>query len=235
MKRAVLAQSAHFAQQARNLLVRNLGWKLLSLAIATLLWILVASEPQLSTFATVRLEYRDLPSDLEISSEPVGSVSLELEGPAAELRGVSDGGIHPAVVIDMSGVQPGERTFTVDSGNVKTSRGVRLVRAIPSEVRFRFERRAERSVPVRVRFAGEGAHGYYVARAIAEPSELQIVGPASRVARIAAAVTDPVDVTNAVGSSEYHVNAYVDDPYVRFQTSPQVRVSVTMVKKPEGE
>ncbi len=220
-----------YAQQAGRVLLHNLGWKLASLAIATLLWILVASEPQLSTFASVRLEYRGLPSDLEISSEPVDSVSLELVGPAAELRGLGDSAIHPAVIIDMSGVRPGERTFTIDSDNVKTSRGVQLVRSIPSEVRFRFEERAERAVPVVVRFAGEGVNGYEVARQSVEPAELQIVGPASRVARVTAAVTDPVDVTNAVGAAEFHVNAYVDDPYVRFKGSPRVKVDVTMVKQ----
>jgi YbbR domain-containing protein len=225
------AQVRVYAQHARRLLLNNPGWKLLSLAIAAVLWALVATEPQLSTFATVRLEYKDVPTNLEISSEPVDTISLELQGPSAELRSLGERGTRPAVVIDMSGVRPGERTFTIDSRNVKMTRGVRLVRAIPSEVRFRFEPRMERTVPVKVRFTGEGAHGYSVAGASVEPAELEIVGPASRVARVTAAFTDPVDVTNAVGPSEYHVNAFVDDPYIRFQTSPQVKVNVTMVRK----
>ena len=51
-----------------------------------LLWVLVASEPEFSTFVTVRLEYKNLPDDLEISSEPVDTISLELRGPSGELR-----------------------------------------------------------------------------------------------------------------------------------------------------
>ena len=77
-----------------QLVFHNFGWKLLSLAIAVVLWALVASEPELSEFATVRLEYRNLPDDLEISSDPVSSVSLELRGPSGELRGA--GRRHPA-------------------------------------------------------------------------------------------------------------------------------------------
>ncbi len=225
------AHIRQYAQHGRRLLLDNLGWKLLSIAIATLLWALVTSEPRISTFATVRLEYKDLPSDLEISSDPVSTVSLELEGPSAELRGLGNGGVEAAVVLDMSGVRPGERTFTIDRSTVKTSRGVHLVRAIPSEVHFRFERRTESSVPVVVRFTGEGADGYYVAHHSAQPAELPIVGPASRVARVTAAVTDPVDVSRAVGTSEFHVNAFVDDPYVRFETASRVTVKVTMVKR----
>jgi len=215
-----------------QVLLHNFWWKLAALGIAVVLWALVANEPELSTFATVRLEYKNLPDDLEISSmEPVGTITLELRGPSGELRGVGDGGIHPAVVLDMAGVAPGQRTFPITSRNASLSRGVRLERAIPSEARFTFERRLARSVPVHVRFTGEDAHGYVVARDEAQPPELTIVGPASRVDAVKAVETDPVDVSNAVGSSEYRVNAFAGDPYVRFQSTPQVTVVVTMKKK----
>ena len=46
-----------------------------------------------------------------------------------------------------------------------------------------------------------------------------------------AVVTDPIDVSNVVGTSEFRVNAFVEDPYVRFEGSPQVTVTVTMKKK----
>ena len=213
-----------------QLVFHNLGWKLLALAIAVVLWALVASEPELSEFATVRLEYRNLPEYLEIGSDPVGSVSLELRGPSGELRGVGDG-IQPAVVLDMSDVRPGERTFTIGAGNVKLARGVRMVRSIPSEVRFLFERRVVRFVPVGVRTTGQGQNGYTVAHQSVTPDRLEIAGPSSRVARIAAAVTDPVDLSSAVGTSQFRVNAFVDDSFVRFQSSPQVVVTVTMKKK----
>jgi len=213
-----------------RLVFHNFWWKVLALAIAVVLWALVASEPELSEFATVRLEYRNLPDDLEISSDPVTSVSLELRGPSGELRGVGDG-IQPAVVFDMSDVRPGERTFTIGAGNVKLARGVRMVRSVPSEVRFLFERRVVRFVPVGVRTTGQGQNGYTVAHQSVAPDRLEIAGPSSRVARIAAAVTDPVDLSSVVGTSQFRVNAFVEDSFVRFQSSPQVVVTVTMKKK----
>jgi YbbR domain-containing protein len=213
-----------------RLVFHNFGWKLLALAIAVVLWAVVASEPELSEYATVRLEYRNLPDDLEIGSDPVSQVSLELRGPSGELRGVGDG-IQPAVVLDMSDVQPGERTFTIGASNVKLARGVRLVRSIPSEVRFLFERRMVRFVPVMVRITGQGQNGYTVAHQSVTPDRLEIAGPGSRVASIKAAVTDPVDLSSVVGTSKFRVNAFVDDSFVRFQTSPQVVVTVTMKKK----
>jgi YbbR domain-containing protein len=114
---------------------------------------------------------------------------------------------------------------------VQLARGVHLVRSIPSEVRFLFERRMVRFVPVVVRTTGQGQNGYTVAHQSVTPDRLEIAGPGSRVARITAAVTDPVDLSSVVGTSEFRVNAFVDDSFVRFQTSPQVVVTVTMKKK----
>src|SRR5438309_10757334 len=102
----------------RELIFSNLLWKLLALAIEVVIWARVATEPELSTFATVRLEYKNLPEGLEISSEPVTSVLLELRGPEGELRGVGDT-VRPAVVLDLSGMGPGEHTLSVSDGNVR--------------------------------------------------------------------------------------------------------------------
>jgi YbbR domain-containing protein len=216
------------------LLFENLAWKLLALAVAVLIWALVATEPELSTFTTVRLEYKNLPDDLEISSDPVTSVVLELRGPSGELRGIGET-LRPAVVLDMTTVQPGQRTFMIGDGNVKLARGVSLVRSIPSEARFTFEERASRSVPVQARFTGEGRNGYMVAHYDLSPRRVLLTGPKSRVAQIGAAITDLVDVSSVVGSSEFRVNAFVDDPFVRFATSPLVAVVVTMKKIREAD
>ena len=130
---------------------RNAGWKLLSLLIAVLLWMTVASEPELATFVGVPVEYKNLPSDLEISSPVVNSVYLELRGPAGELRNFSER--RAAVVLDMSEAQPGESTFTVGRSNVVLPRGLRVMRAIPAQLRFEFQRVATRKVPVEARFS----------------------------------------------------------------------------------
>ncbi|MDE3168335.1 MAG: YbbR-like domain-containing protein [Acidobacteriota bacterium] len=212
-----------------GLLVENIWLKTLSLAVAIVIWGMVASEPELSTFTTVKVEYKNLPDDLEVSSDPVTGVVLELRGPSGELQGMGDT-VRPAVVLDMSSALPGERTYSIDGGNVKLARGVRLVRAIPSQVRFEFEPRRTRMVPVEVRFTGRGQNGYDIAATQVDPPRVEVVGPRTRVARITGAVTDVVDLSGVVGTSEFHVHVLVDDPYVRLRGSPEVVVRVTMKK-----
>lgn len=206
-------------------------WKLLSLALAVVIWATVASEPELSTFASTQVEYTNLPSDLELASNPVTTVLLEMRGPSGELLGLGGQSVHPQIILDLSSATPGDHTYGIVDGVVRLPRGVRLVSAIPPQVQFNFETRVERSVPVQPPLAGEGANGYAVASETVDPANLRIEGPASHVAAIKAALTDPVDVSNAVGTQSYRVTAFLGDPFVRIEGATKVTVTVTMKKQ----
>jgi YbbR domain-containing protein len=219
-----------FLRRALRLVFHHAGWKLLALAVAVALWAVVSNEPELATFVSVPLEYKDLPGDLEISSNLLESVYLELRGSSSEMRGLGDVR-RPAVVLDMAGVRPGEHTFSVGDRNVRLPRGLRLVRAIPSQAHFEIERRTSRVVPVRVRFGSARQAGYDVDRYAVSPAQLTVLGPESHVARINHVVTDPIDLSGVVGRNEFRVNAFVEDSYVRFQSTPTLVVDVTMKKK----
>jgi hypothetical protein len=217
------------AQAALRIVTHNVGWKLLAVAVAVLIWALVASEPELASFAAVSLQYKNLPADLEISSSLIETVYLEVRGPSGELRALNTH--RPALVLDMAGVRAGERTFALTEKDVRLPRGVHLVRAIPSQVRFDFEQRATREVPVKVRFNLENQPDYEVDTFTVTPSQVRIQGPESHVARVAAAVSDPVDLAGVTGQAEFRVSTFLEDSYVRFQSSPAVVVSVRTKRK----
>src|SRR5258708_12296801 len=69
-----------------GLLTRNAGWKVFSLLVSVLLWFSFARDPEVGTFVAVPVEYRGMPDDLEISSDLVGSVSIDLRGPSGEIE-----------------------------------------------------------------------------------------------------------------------------------------------------
>lgn len=213
----------------RNI-THNIGWKLLSLAAAVLIWISVASEPELATFVSAHVEYKNLSPGVEIDSDVVETVYLEVRGSAEGLR-LPELPRRSAVILDMAGVEPGQHTFTVDSGDVRLPRGVALVRAVPAQIRMDFEPGATRSVPVEVRFADGLPQDLQVIEATAEPSALAITGPSSRVARVASVRTDPLALKPELGTHSYTVGTFVNDARVRFQDSPQVTVKVTVGKK----
>ncbi len=208
-------------------LTRNLGWKFLSLLIAVLLWYAVVGEPEVATSVSARIEYKNIPADLEMSTDVLDRVHLEVRGPSGKLESADLGNV--AVVLDLASVRrPGERTFTIQQWNVNLPSGVILSRAVPAQVRVRFEHRVSREVPVRLRYAAPPPPGFHIAHQKVEPATMRVVGPASRVSQIESVQTDPIDLANVARESTFEVHTYVGDSQVRFASSPTVRVTVAV-------
>jgi YbbR domain-containing protein len=217
----------------RRLLFENLGWKLLSVALAFLLWLIVVDRPELARSVSVPIEYRNIPENLEMSSNVPDRVHLEVRGSSTRLEGADLSGA--AVVLDLAAIHgPGERTFTIDEDRVRLPFGLRLVRAIPAQLRIEFEQRVSREVPVRVHFSTSPPAGYRVQGQEVSPAKIRIVGPASRVNGIEYAETDPIDLSQTVSAAEFRVHAFVRDPQVRFVSEPVVRVKVVLEKTQAG-
>lgn len=211
-------------------LTSNLQWKALALLISLGLWYAVVGEPELVTSQSVPVFYKNLPRDLEIGSEVPDRVHLEIRGPAGKLR--PNELADTAVLVDLSPVQTaGERTFTVTEGSINLPMGVMLLRAVPSQLRLRFERMQSKEVPVQVRSGSPPPAGYEVVEEKLTPTKVRILGPESRVQQVETAQTDPIDLHSIVGKAEFRVHAYVADPQVRFEGSPMVKVNVTVEKK----
>ncbi len=212
-------------------LTRNLVWKLLSLIVAFFFWLNVASEPDLATIISVPVEYNNFPGGLEISSKIVESIDVEARGPAGQLRSLQDSRI--AAVIDFSTVNaPGERTFTLTAKQLNLPRGIALIRTIPAQLRFRFEKQLTREVSVNVKFSGTLPHGLSVAEVEVEPRELSITGPESRVRQSKELVSDPFDLNGITGDTQEILGVYEAEPEVRIIDAPQVTVKVHIQRKP---
>ena len=121
-----------------RLFTRNLGWKLLSVALAVLLWIGVEGEPELVTVQTVPVFYRNVEPSFALVNNPPGAVRLELRGPSDVLG--PDNLSNVAVLVDLAGVSaPGERVFPISRTNVSVPAGVTFVRSDPSELKLHLD------------------------------------------------------------------------------------------------
>jgi YbbR domain-containing protein len=210
---------------AFRLLTQNFLWKMLALAIAIAAWLTVASEPELATIVAVPVEYRNYPKDLEISSDIVSTIDVEAKGPAGRLASMND--TRNAAVIDFASVNaPGERTFTLTSSALNLPRGVELIRTIPSQLRFTFEKNMTRMLTVDVPLSGHLPAGLAVDKVEVEPRELRVGGPQSHVLHATKLMADPLDLTTVTADSFQTVAVYANDPEVRLLSKPQVTVKI---------
>jgi len=125
--------------QVWRTLTRNLGWRLLSLLLAVLLWVAVEGEPELVTLQPVPVFYRNVESNLALVANPPVSVRIELRGAADVLS--RDNLANVAVLLDLAGLtEPGEKVFPVTRANITLPAGVRFVRSDPPELRLHLDR-----------------------------------------------------------------------------------------------
>ncbi len=217
----------------KRLVLSRIGWQVLALAAAFVLWLAFTGSPQVVTSISAPIEYENMPQDLESTAELPRRVALEISGPAARLHEADL--TNRRVVLNLESVQrPAERTFTIGARNIDLPAGLTLIRAIPAQVRLIFERSVSASVPVRVRIAVPPPDGYRVAKQQALPNTLKIVGPESRVRMVGSVEADPIDLSRTVGKASFQVHAFVADPQVRFVSSPLVEVRISLEKTVRG-
>ena len=204
---------------------RDWPWKLVCLFAAFLIWLAVASEPEMATVLRVPVQYKNAPRDLEISSDIAGTVRLELVGVSGQLKSFS--AVPAPVILDFSTVRaPGERTFNIDSSTIRLPKGVQLIRAVPAQLRYVFERRETRSVPVIVEWSGNPRG--QVVRVRTDPATLEVTGPQSKVALVQSVSTDPVNYKDVQSGQPVMTSPFIAEPQVRFVHFQPVRVTVIL-------
>jgi YbbR domain-containing protein len=209
-------------------LVKNLGWRLISLAIAYVIWMNVATEPEMATIVSAPVQYRDVGNNLEISSDLVDRVELETRGPSGLLRNLSNS--RTVVILDFSDVKdPGQRTFTITTDLTNLPKGVELIRATPAQIRLTFERRKRKTVPVHVRFLGSLPNGRKMTGFQVSPATKDIFGPVSQVDRVNAVETDSIDLSAInLADPTIRVAVFNPEPKVRFLKDPLVTVKINL-------
>jgi YbbR domain-containing protein len=208
--------------------LNNVGLKLVSLAIAVLLWWVVGRDPTIEIPMTVPLEFHHAPDKLEMNSDSPLQAEITMRGPERLLRQISASDVH--AVLDLQGAVPGERTFDLTPKQIRVPRNVDVTQVTPAQFHINFDHSATRSVEVEPRIIGSLLSGYSIAEVKADPAQIMIVGPQKRVDGVENALTDPVDATGVVGKATFTTHAYVADPLVRVQKPGTIHVTVTTDK-----
>ena len=206
--------------------VQDFGLKLLSLALATGLWLVLARDPAAEVALDAPIEFDHMPDNLEINSEHVPSAQVRVRGPARLVRGLRADQIH--VRVDLSDVRPGQRTFNLTAQQIRQPRDLVVVQVVPSQFELSFDVRSRREVEVRPRVRGQFASGLRIAKVTANPNHIVIAGPQTRVQAIDFATTDPIDASGVTSSQTFTTNVYVPDPLIQVVNPTPVHVTVMM-------
>jgi YbbR domain-containing protein len=206
--------------------LRHTGLKLMSIALAALLWLAVSGEQIVERPFRIPLEFTNMPPQLEPIGEPPNVVDVRVRGSSGRLSRIAAGEV--VAVLDLKGARPGQRLFHVTNADIRAPFGVEVLQVAPSSLYMTFEPSATKSLPVVPEVEGEPAPGFEIATRTAEPPTVDVVGPQSAVAEMKTALTEPVSVSGASSTVVETVTVGVSDPSVRLKNAEPVRVTVTV-------
>jgi YbbR domain-containing protein len=208
------------------------GLKIVSVALAILLWMMVSSQRAfVERGLRIPLELQNLPDNLEMVEPPQESVDVRVRGTADTLSRLTASDI--VATVDLSSAQPGLRLFHLSVERVKAPFAVDITQISPSSVTIRFERSGTRIVPIRPAVEGDPAPGFIVGKIAADPPTVEVVGPESVLRRVTEAITEPLWVGSARTDVQAPVVVGLADQGVRPKSTRTTLVTVSIVAAPE--
>ena len=207
----------------------NWHLKVISLVLATMLWMLVATETSSEIGMEVPLEYRNIPAQLEITGDTTNSVQVRLRGSANIIRDISARDV--STTIDLSRMRAGEKIVALSTQNVQAPFGADVIRVNPSSVRFNLERTMTKMVAVVPTISGQPAEGFEIGKVLIDPAKIEVEGPESRVNTLESIATLPIRIDRRQSYVQQTVDLDVLDPQIRLQHPSPVSVRVEIHRK----
>jgi YbbR domain-containing protein len=209
---------------------RHVGLKVVSIALAALLWLIVSGEQIVERALRIPLEFTNQPPQLEAIGDAPTVVDVRIRGSSGALARIAAGEL--VAVLDLRAARAGQRLFHLTNADVRAPFGIEVVQVTPSNVSMQFEYSATKIVPVVPGIEGEPAPGFVVGTVSANPPTVEVVGPASTLRSLTDAITEPVSVAGANGPVTETVTVGSPDPAVRLRTPQTARVTVNVTAAP---
>jgi YbbR domain-containing protein len=213
----------------RYWLTHNWPLKLMSVALAVMLWMLVATETSSEIGIEVPLEFRNIPSQLEITGDTTNMVQVRLRGSPNVIRQISARDV--STTIDLSKIRPGDKIVPLSPQNVQAPLGAEVIRVNPSTVRFNVERTVTKTVLVVPTIVGQPPDGFEAGKVLVDPGRIEVEGPESRVNSLKSIATVPIRLERRESLFEQTADLDVADLQIRLLHSGPVTVQVEIRPK----
>ena len=175
----------------RRIFLEDWSLKLLSLAIAIVLWLLVTGQNQpVTAHVNIQLNFIRPPS-LEISNDPPRTVDVMLTGSRSKLDDLTS--LDLVATVDISDQRAGERVLRLaDKAQIALPQGIKIDGFQPSAIPIRLEEIVDRQVKVEPKLEGQPAEGFEVYSVYPNKGSVAVRGPESRVMALKNVMTESI-------------------------------------------
>ena len=148
---------------------------------------------------TVPLELRNVPQNMAVVGDVVGSLEMRIQGQERLLRDITIGK-KVFGLLDLSSAKSGQNTFRLSPDDISRPTGVSVTHISPYEIIVRLEPLVRKRVILVPSTQGSPASGYVFTGAKAIPEMITVEGPEGVVQMLGTMRTFPVDMEGAKGT-----------------------------------
>lgn len=210
----------------RIALTKNLVPKLISLILVLILWGFIGGQPRAEIWLTVPLEYRNMPTSMEIVGDLASRVEVGIRGPRGLISNITSDQVKAHV--DLSQALRGLNYVRLTEGNIRVPLGTEITKINPSSIRIRLENIKSRSIPVKVHFVGKLPRPLRLKAVSAEPASIILQGPEGALKKIREIFTEPVDLSEITEDVQLTIGIEINSPQVRLAADQPSQVSVNI-------
>jgi YbbR domain-containing protein len=216
-----------FTVGRRRLFGRDVGLRVLALALAIGLWIFVNAGERGSVEAlNVPINYSGLPGGMVIVNRPPTQVKIEVTGPRTLLSLLDPERL--TLKIDLHAVATGQSDFKIYPAMFNVGRNTTVTGISPDQLALDIDRLETRDVPVHLAVDGRVGPGYTISSVDITPSNVTVVGPSRYVAPLSFLRTEPFELHGITADTSRRVFIEPPDPSVGLSTGHvDAKVNVT--------
>jgi hypothetical protein len=217
----------------RPFILRNLGPKLLALAIALAVWFALSGQRRERVSERsyrIPLSLVNIPAKTIVASPLPGAVDVRVRGPFTALRQLEPEKLE--AVIDLLSSSPGEKIYRLAPEDINVPPEIEVIALSPAEIRVVLDQVAERVLPVVPALAGDVASGSQVVDVTVSPRVARVIGPATALGKMTGVGTEPVSLADHASTFTATTTVRPDAPGVRVREGPVVNVTVRIGPAP---
>ncbi|MEW6214806.1 MAG: CdaR family protein [Nitrospirota bacterium] len=177
----------------RKLFLENLALKIAAVLLSIVLWIFVTSRGQSEISVDVPLDFKNIPTGLEMVNSSAKMVSLNIKGQERLIKNIKPSDVR--VYIDLSKAKKGEGIYYINKDNIKLPHAATIKNITPSNVKVITEETVTKTVKVSPVIVGTLEKGFYVKSINVVPETIVIEGIMSEIRKVNTVKTEPMDIT----------------------------------------
>lgn len=212
----------------RSAFLDNLGFKLFALLLAIFLFQKVNQEdPNRVATVDVKLLYAFPTKKLLMTSEPITSIKVTLQGPESKLSNVTSRVWQ--FTVKLSDAESGPMQTELYTQEIRSifPGEIQVTRIKPSILNVRFAKRSQRTLPIQIVLKGKPPFGYRLLRPITSfPRKITLEGPQPILAKMDKVTTQAIDLTGKRTDGPVRVSLNHPGKYIRFLGSNTVRATL---------